>query len=68
MVNMKHKKSNLRNYVVYNDSELNDIRKYLKDIAMISHKGGYPEYEIGKLANIINIGGETVEHYLGSVR
>lgn len=68
MVNMKHKKSNLQNYVVYNDSELNSIRKYLKDIAMISHKGGYPEYEIGKLADIINVGGETVEHYLGSVR
>jgi len=65
---MKSKKSNLRNHVVYTDSELNEIRRYLKDIAMISNKGGYPKYEIGKLANMIEMGGETVEHYFGSVK
>jgi len=64
---MKMKKDNPRNHVVYNDSELGEIRKYLKDIAMISNKGGYPQYEIGKLADIVNLGGETVEHYLGLV-
>jgi len=64
---MKFKKGNPRNYIVYNDSELKEIRKYLKDIAMISHKGGYPQYEIGKIADIIEMGGETVENYLGLV-
>jgi len=64
---MKFKKDNPRNYIVYNDSELKEIRKYLKDIAMISHKGGYPQYEIGKIADLIEMGGETVENYLGLV-
>jgi hypothetical protein len=67
MVNMRVKKDDPRNHVVYNNSELKEIRKYLKDIAMISHKGGYPQYEIGKLADIVDLGGETVEHYLGLV-
>jgi hypothetical protein len=65
---MKFKKGNPRNHIVYNDSELKEIRKYLKDIAMISHKGGYPQYEIGKIADIIEMGGETVENYLGLVQ
>ena len=65
---MKFKKDNLRNHIVYNDSELKEIRKYLKDIAMISHKGGYPQYEIGKIADLIEMGGETVENYLGLVQ
>lgn len=65
---MKLKKGNSRNHVVYNDSELKEIRKYLKDIAMISNKGGYPQYEISKLAEIVDLGGETVEHYLGLVK
>jgi hypothetical protein len=64
---MKSKKDNPRNHIVYNDSELKEIRKYLKDIAMISHKGGYPQYEIGKIADLIDLGGETVENYLGLV-
>jgi hypothetical protein len=67
MVNMKHKKDNPRNHIVYRDSELKEIRKYLKDIAMISHKGGYPQYEIGKIADLLELGGETVENYLGLV-
>lgn len=53
-----------RNHIVYTDVELNTMRKYLKDIAMVSNKGGYPEFEIGKLASIINMGGETVENYI----
>lgn len=57
-------RNNLRNHVVYNDSELSEMRKYLKDIAIVSNRGGYPKYEIGKLAGMLNIGGETVEHYL----
>jgi len=65
---MRVKKDNPRNHIVYNDSELKEIRKYLKDIAMISHKGGYPQYEIGKIANLIELGGETVENYLGLVQ
>jgi hypothetical protein len=64
MVNMRVKKDNLRNHVVYNNSELKEIRKYLKDIAIMSSRGQYPEYEIGKVANLINIGGETIENYL----
>jgi hypothetical protein len=64
---MKCKKNSPRNHIVYNDSELKEIRKYLKDIAMISHKGGYPQYEIGKIADLIDMGGETVENYLGLV-
>lgn len=65
---MSSKTNNPRNHVVYSDSELNEIRKYLKDIAMISNMGGYPQYEIGKVASIINVGGETVEHYFGLVK
>jgi len=65
---MRVKKDNPRNHIVYNDSELKEIRKYLKDIAMISHKGGYPQYEIGKIADLIEMGGETVENYLGLVQ
>lgn len=53
--------------VVYNDEELSTMRKYLKDIAMMSNKGEYPKYEIGKLAAIINLGGETVENYIDRV-
>lgn len=64
---MRIKKDNPRNHVVYNDSELKEIRKYLKDIAMMSNRGLYPKYEIGKLADIIEMGGETVENYLGLV-
>lgn len=59
-----HRKKMSRNHVVYTDAELNTMRKYLKDIAMVSNKGGYPEFEIGKLASILNIGGETVENYI----
>jgi len=44
------------------------MRKYLKDIAMMSNKGEYPKYEIGKLASMLNIGGETVENYIDSIR
>jgi Mn-dependent DtxR family transcriptional regulator len=61
---MNPKKSNPRNHIVYNDVEMSEMRKYLKDIAMISNKGGYPKYEIGKIAGLLNLGGETVEHYL----
>lgn len=61
---MKSAKNNSLNHVVYTQTELSVMRKYLKDIAMISNKGGYPEYEIGKIASILNIGGETVEHYV----
>ena len=64
---MSSKKNNLRNHVVYNDNELNQMRKYVKDILMISKKGGCPEYEIGKLVGMLNLGGETVEHYFGLV-
>jgi len=65
---MSSKKNNLRNHVVYTDSELGNMRKYLKDIAMMSNKGEYPKYEIGKLASMLNIGGETVENYIDSIR
>jgi hypothetical protein len=61
---MRKTKGNPRTHVVYNDAELTEMRKYLKDISMMSNKGEYPKYEIGKLASIINLGGETVEHYL----
>lgn len=61
---MIHRKNMSRNHIVYTDVELNTMRKYLKDIAMVSNKGGYPEFEIGKLASIINMGGETVENYI----
>jgi hypothetical protein len=61
---MVSKKDNPRTHVVYNNSELNAMRKYLKDINMLSNTGNYPKYEIGKLANMIELGGETVEHYL----
>lgn len=64
---MSSKKNNLRNHVVYTDSELSSMRKYLKDIAMMSNKGEYPKYEIGKLASMLNIGGETVENYIESI-
>lgn len=64
---MSSKKSNPRNHVVYTDSELSNMRKYLKDIAMMSNKGEYPKYEIGKLASMLNIGGETVENYIESI-
>jgi Mn-dependent DtxR family transcriptional regulator len=64
---MSSKKNNPRNNVVYSDSELSDMRKYLKDISKVSNKGGYPKYEIGKLANMLNIGGETVENYINSM-
>lgn len=65
---MSSKKNNLRNHVVYTDSELSSMRKYLKDIAMMSNKGEYPKYEIGKLASMLNIGGETVENYIEAIR
>ena len=58
------KKNYSRNHIVYTDGELKTMRKYLKDIALVSNKGGYPEYEIRKLASLINVGGETVEHYI----
>jgi hypothetical protein len=61
---MTSKKDNPRNHVVYNNSELNVMRKHLKEIAMLSNKGEYPKYEINKLATMIELGGETVEHYL----
>jgi len=60
-------KSNPRTHVVYNNEELSQMRKYLKDIMMMSNKGEFPKYEIGKLSKIINLGGETVEHYLKMV-
>ncbi len=61
------KQKDLRNHIVYSDSELKLMQKYLKDISMMSNKGDYPKYEIGKLASLINIGGETVENYLDRV-
>lgn len=64
---MNPRKGNPRTHVVYNDAELSEMRKYLKDVAMISNKGGYPKYEIGKIAGLLNFGGETVEHYLNLV-
>ena len=60
-------KKDIRNHVVYNNSELSEMRKYLKDIMIVSNKGGYPKSEISKLANMLNLGGETVEHYLDLV-
>jgi hypothetical protein len=64
---MRNQKKDLRNCVVYNDLELNTMRKYLKDIAKVSNAGNYPKYEIGKLASMLNVGGETYEHYSGDV-
>lgn len=64
---MISRKDNPRTHVVYNNVELSEMRKYLKDITMISNKGGYPKYEIGKIAGLLNLGGETVEHYLNLV-
>ena len=61
-------RDNPKNHVVYNNSELNEIRKYLKDIAIMSSQGQYPQYEIGKIASIINVGGETVENYFDRVK
>jgi Mn-dependent DtxR family transcriptional regulator len=59
-------RDNPKNHVVYNNSELSEIRKYLKDIAMLS--AGQCQYEIGKIASIINVGGETVENYFERVK
>jgi hypothetical protein len=64
---MKNYKTDLRNHVVYNNNEIATMRKYLKDIAMVSNKGGFPAYEIGKLASIINLGGETADNYFETV-
>jgi hypothetical protein len=61
---MVSNKGNPRTHVVYNDEELSQMRKYLKDIMVMSNKGEFPKYEIGKLSKMINLGGETVEHYL----
>jgi hypothetical protein len=60
-------KKNIRNRVVYNNAELSEMRKYLKDIMIVSNKGGYPKSEIGKLAGMLNLGGETLEHYIEMV-
>jgi hypothetical protein len=60
-------KKNIRNHVVYSDSEMKLMQKYLKDISMMSNKGDYPKYEIGKLASMFNLGGETLENYLDRV-
>jgi hypothetical protein len=62
---MVSKKTSLRNLIVYNDNEITTMRKYLKEIMMVSNKGGFPQYEIGKLADVINYGGETMENYVG---
>jgi len=60
---MKNQKVNLTDGVVYNNFEISTMRKYLKDIAMISNKGNFPKYEIEKLASVLNLGGETVDNY-----
>lgn len=60
---MVSNKDNPRTHVVYNNEELSQMRKYLKDIMVMSNKGEFPKYEIGKLSKMINLGGETVEHY-----
>lgn len=61
---MVSNKGNPRTHVVYNNEELSQMRNYLKDIMVMSNKGEFPKYEIGKLSKMINLGGETVEHYL----
>lgn len=61
-------RDNPKNHVVYNNSELSEMRKYLKDIAILSSQGQYPKYEISKIANMINLGGETVENYFDRVK
>lgn len=64
---MKNQKKDLRNCIVYNDAEIVTMRKYLKDIAKVSNAGNYPKYEIKKLADMLNLGGETYEHFVGDV-
>lgn len=61
---MSFKNGNPRNHVVYDDSEMSAMRKYAKDILVLSKKGACPEYEIGKLVGMLNLGGETVENYI----
>lgn len=61
---MSFKNGNPRNHVVFDDSELSAMRKYAKDILMTSKRGNCPEYEVGKLVSILNLGGETVENYI----
>lgn len=58
------RKLNPMTQVVYNDVEINQMTKLLADITAVSIKGGFPKYEIGKLANLVNLGGETVENYI----
>lgn len=65
---MSKKQSNPRNQVVFSDDEIKDMQKYLADILHISMLGNCPEYEINKIASILNFGGETVENYMDRVK
>lgn len=65
---MVAKKINPKTQVVFNDKEISEMQKILADINFVSAKGGHPVYEIGKLADIINLGGETVENYIDRMK
>ena len=62
------RKLNPMSQVVYNDVEISQMTKLLADITAVSIKGGFPQYEIKKLASIVNMGGETVENYIDRMK